>query len=90
MSETIKEAATLTLKQRNYQDYERLMIEHIKTIYSQIDLIQIELNKKIEEAKLEIMELANIQSMLLKEDSFYKYYDIANKMEKVYVTKKDL
>ena len=86
----VKESAILTLKHRNYTDYERLMIQHITNLYQEIQLIEDELNLKISEAKSEIQALANIQAMLLKEDSYYKYWDIANKMEKVYVTKKAL
>ena len=86
----IKESAILTLKHRNYTDYERLMIQHITNLYVEIQSIEDELNLKIAEAKSEILSLANIQAMLLKEDSYYKYWDIANKMESVYVTKKAL
>ena len=86
----VKESAILTLKHRNYTNYERLMIQHITNLYQEIQLIEDELNLKILEAKSEIQALANIQAMLLKEDSYYKYWDIANKMEKVYVTKKAL
>jgi len=66
------------------------MVLHIKSLYSEIDNIQTQLNIKLEETRKELIELSNIQSMLLKEDVAYKYYDIATKLENVNVNKESL